>query len=132
MTAPCGPSAPLVFTASETGRAVDEGVLPERSAVSVVTVAELRGGVLVAEPDVCARRLAALETAIGTAPLAVDDALAMRVARLRMHLLLAGRRMEVDDLWIAATAVAHRVPVSTQDGDVGALDGAEGSSSVRV
>jgi hypothetical protein len=29
----------------------------------------------------------------------------------------AGRRVNVNDLWIAATAAAHRLPIVTQDAD---------------
>mgnify|MGYP003544720375 CR=1 FL=1 len=36
-------------------------------------------------------------------------------ARLSIVLRDAGRRMPVNDSWIAATALAHGVPVVTQD-----------------
>lgn len=137
MTTAQGPARGIldtsVFIASESGRAIEASLLPDLSAVSVVTVAELRAGVLIAEGvDVRARRLTTLEAALGMAPLAVDDAVAQQWARLRLHLLHAGRRMKVNDLWIAATAVAHQVPVVTQDGDFESLDGAEGFARVRV
>ena len=133
MTAPRGLLDTSVFIASEGGRGLDEEALPRSSAVSVVTVAELRAGILVAEvPGVRARRLAALEAALGMAPLVIDDAVAREWARLRMHLLHAGRRMEVNDLWIAATGAAHQVPVFTQDGDFEAPRGVEGFTSIRV
>lgn len=122
-----------VFIAPESGRPLDEESLPDLAAVSVVTIAELRAGVLVAETgDVRARRLETLESARGMSPLLVDDAVARERARLRLDLLHTGRRMEVNDLWIAATAVAQKVPVVTQDDDFDALRGAEGSSHVHV
>ena len=42
-------------------------------------------------------------------------------ARLRLLLAAAGRRVTVNDTWIAATALAHGVPVVTQDADYRAL-----------
>jgi predicted nucleic acid-binding protein len=35
------------------------------------------------------------------------------VSRLRA----AGRRVPINDSWIAATAIAHRIPIVTQDAD---------------
>lgn len=53
-------------------------------------------------------------------------------ARLRVHLALAGRRVNVNGLWIAATAAAHRLPIVTQDDDFGPVDGVGGLSVIRV
>jgi predicted nucleic acid-binding protein len=33
------------------------------------------------------------------------------------QLRAAGRRVPINDSWIAATAIAHRVPIVTQDAD---------------
>lgn len=47
-----------VFIAQETERALDDSLLPEESAVSAVTIAELQAGVLAAaDTNVRARRL---------------------------------------------------------------------------
>jgi predicted nucleic acid-binding protein len=46
---------------------------------------------------------------------AVSEAWALLISRLRA----AGRTAPVNDSWIAATAIAHRVPVVTQDSDYG-------------
>ncbi len=54
-------------------------------------------------------------------PLPVDTAVADEWARLRLLLAAAGRRVTVNDTWIAATALAHDVPVVTQDTDYEAL-----------
>ena len=50
---------------------------------------------------------------------AVSEAWALLVSRLRA----AGGRAPVNDSWIAATAIAHGVPVVTQDSDYDAMPG---------
>jgi predicted nucleic acid-binding protein len=92
--------------------------LPDELAVSVITVGELRAGVLAAA-DVATRdrRLATLTMVMALDPLPIDDAVAASWARLRVDLRDAGRRMPVNDSWIAATALALDVPVVTQDDD---------------
>ncbi|MBA3955807.1 MAG: type II toxin-antitoxin system VapC family toxin [Acidimicrobiia bacterium] len=106
-----------VFIAQELGRPLS-GEPPARVAVSVVTIAELRLGVLAA-PDVESRaqRLETLSRAETLEPLPVDRDVAGAWARLRLALRDAGRRMPLNDSWIAATALAHRMPVVSQDGD---------------
>jgi predicted nucleic acid-binding protein len=113
-----------VFIASETGRGLDETRLPDELAVSVITVGELRAGVLMAEePRVRAARLDTLTYALGLEPLPVDEPVAEAWALLRLLLRDAGRRLSVNDSWIAATAIAHEVPVVTQDDDFAGIDG---------
>jgi predicted nucleic acid-binding protein len=112
-----------VLIASETGRALRVDRLPDRSAVSVVTIAELHAGVLAA-PDVetRARRLATLDLLADISVVSIDEDVAVAWARLRALLAEAGRRVNVNDLWIAATAVTFHLPVVTQDGDYDALE----------
>ena len=107
-----------VFIARESARPLDEGALPEELAVSVITVGELRAGVLLAA-DLAARdrRLATLAAVLAFAPLPIDAAVADAWARLRVMLRDAGRAMPGNDSWIAATALAMGVPVVTQDDD---------------
>ena len=107
-----------VFVARETGRAMRTEDLPDRLAVSVITIGELRAGVLVAS-DLTTRdrRLDSLTTALSLDPVPVDDRVAEAWARLRVALADAGLRMPVNDSWIAATAMALGVPVVTQDDD---------------
>ena len=113
-----------VFIAREAGRSLDLDALPVEVLVSVVTVAELRAGVLVADsPEQAARRLASLEEARQTAPLPIDDDVAEHWASLRVALRQAGRRMGVNDAWIASTALAHGLAVVTQDRDYAAVLG---------
>ena len=111
-----------VFIARESGRPIDEAALPDRGYLSVITLAELHAGVLAAtETEVRARRLATLEAVAALAPLPVDTVAAGHWARLRVRLHEAGRRVNVNDLWISAVAVAHDLPVLTQDGDFDVL-----------
>ncbi|MDE3074877.1 MAG: type II toxin-antitoxin system VapC family toxin [Chloroflexota bacterium] len=107
-----------LFIAREVGRPLDTSGLPDELAVSIITIAELRAGVLAAEDVVVRdRRLAALGAALTLEPLLVDQDVAQAWARLRVLLRDAGARMPVNDSWIAATAMAADVPVVTQDGD---------------
>jgi len=112
-----------VFIARESGRPLDESALPAELAISVITIGELRAGVLAAT-DLRSRerRLGTLTAALALDPLPVDDHVAEAWARLRVLLRDAGQRMPVNDSWIAATAMAHGVPVITQDAGYVDLD----------
>ena len=106
-----------VFIARE-GRGLETARIPDEVAVSVVTYGELRAGVLAAtELAVRSRRLSTLQTVADLDPLPIDSAVADEWAQLRLLLAQAGRRVNVNDTWIAATALAHDVPVVTQDDD---------------
>ena len=119
-----------VFVAREVERPFDEKLLPEQLAISPVTVAELHVGVLATmDLDIRARRLATLESLADIEVLVVDEAVAASWALLRVHLATAERRLNVNDLWIAATALAHRIPVVTQDDDFGPVEGVGGLGS---
>lgn len=112
-----------VFIAHESGRDLDTDALPDESAVSVVTIGELHAGVLAAkETSVRVRRLRTLELLLEITAIPIDSAVAVEWARLRVQLAERGRRINVNDLWIAATAVAHGIPVVTQDTDFEPLD----------
>lgn len=122
-----------VFIAGEAGRPLNAAQLPGEGAVSAVTIAELHVGVLAArDVDTRARRLATLEAIADVEVLPVDTTVAAAWARLRIHLAEANRRLNVNDLWIAATALAHDVPVVTQDDDFEAVEGVAGLIVVRV
>ena len=106
------------FIAREADRPIRAGAVPAHLAVSVITIGELRAGVLAARDlDTRDRRLVTLAIALGLEPVPVDDAVAQAWARLRVALSDAGRRMPANDSWIAATAMALGVPVVTQDDD---------------
>lgn len=107
-----------VFIARESGRLLDTASLPDEVAVSVITIGELRAGVLAAtDADVRERRLRTYEAALQLDPVGIDGEVADAWARLRIMLRDAGKRMPVNDSWIAATALALNVPVITQDDD---------------
>ena len=107
-----------VFIAHESGRSLRVDALTDRLAVSVITIGELRAGVLAAA-DLLARdrRLATLTAALALDPVPVDKEVAAAWARLRVLLRERGQRMPVNDSWIAATAMALGVAVVTQDDD---------------
>lgn len=122
-----------VFIARESERPLRSEFLPEESAISAVTVGELRAGVLAAsDTEMRARRLATLEALGDVVVLVVDEAVAASWARLRVHLAESGRRLNVNDLWIAATALAHQIPVVSQDDDFDPVDGVGGLRVIRV
>ena len=90
--------------------------------VSAVTLGELRLGVLQAKnPEAASRRLSTYQLAQRFEALAVDEAVSEAWALLVARLRSAGRRAPVNDSWIAATAIAHGVPVVTQDSDYDAM-----------
>lgn len=122
-----------VFIASETGRPLDADALPEKMAISPITVGELHAGVLAAEDlDVRARRLATLESIADIEQLPIDEAVARSWALLRVHLAKSKRQLNVNDLWIAATALAHGIPVVTQDDDFEPIEAIAGLSVLQV
>ena len=113
-----------VFIAAERGRAIRQDSLPDRLAVSVITIGELRAGVLAtADADVRDRRLATLTSALALEPVPIDYAVAEAWAGLRIRLRDLGLRMPVNDSWIAATAISLGVPVITQDEDYVSVPG---------
>ncbi len=122
-----------VFIASEIGRSLDMDRLPEESAISVVTIAELQAGVLVAtDVDARARRMATVAAVADMELVPVDEAAALTWARMRVHLAESGRRVNVNDLWIAASAASRGLPVLTQDSDFDVIEGVAGLVVVRV
>lgn len=113
-----------IFIASETERTLDVDRLPDEIAVSIITIGELRSGVLAAaDVDIRDRRLSTLMRALELQPIPVDEAVADAWAWLRILLRDRGLRMPVNDSWIAATALALRVPIVTQDADYLELPG---------
>jgi predicted nucleic acid-binding protein len=107
-----------VFVARESGRPLAETDLPDELAISVITIGELRSGVLAAvDVETRDRRLATLSEALALDPLPIDQSVAEAWARLRVLLRDMQERMMVNDSWIAATAMSLGVPVVTQDED---------------
>ena len=114
-----------VFITLEQDRPI-AGPPPEEVAVSVITVAELRLGVLAAsDGPTRARRLETLSRAESLDPFPVDRGVAHAWAALRLALRDAGRRMPLNDSWIAATAIANHIPIAAQDDDYDDIPGLE-------
>jgi predicted nucleic acid-binding protein len=107
-----------IFIAREEGRPPAE--LPTRVALSVVTIGELRLGVLnAADDDIRARRADTLALARAADPMPVSEAVMVTWAHLVSDCRGAGvhRAIKLTDSLIAATAIEHGLPVITQDRD---------------
>jgi predicted nucleic acid-binding protein len=93
--------------------------LPAQVAISVATLAELHFGVLLAKTpavrELRLRRLGAIEAAFDAFP--IDADVARAYGTVAAVLARAGRkpRARVMDLWIAATALVHGVPILTRN-----------------
>lgn len=100
--------------------------LPDQVAVSVVSIAELELGVLVAaDPDTRAQRLRTLSEVHALAgALPIDERTASAYAQLAARSLAAGRKPRIHDTWIAATALVNDAEVWTQDADFSDFAGA--------
>lgn len=95
---------------------------PTEVAVSVITIGELRLGVLAAvDGPTRSRRLTTLLRAESLDPLPVDARVTW--ATLRLALRESGQRMPLNDSWIAATAIARRIPVVSQDDGYASVPG---------
>jgi len=122
-----------VLIASESGRALDVDALPDQLFISVVTIAELQAGVLAAADTATrARRLATLDSVAGLEALPIDIVAAGHWATFRVRLAEEGRRINVNDLWIAAVAAANDLPVVTQDADYDPLESIGGPQVIRI
>ncbi|MGH2707139.1 MAG: PIN domain-containing protein [Actinomycetota bacterium] len=118
------------FVASEVGRPRAELTGIEETEISVVTLAELTIGVLVAANEDRPSRLATLSAVESTwDPLPVDAEVARAFAGIVAELCSQRRRVPVLDALIAATAVAEDISVVTQDRD---YEGIPGLKVIRV
>ena len=120
------------FIAREQRRQIKPSVLPDGLALSVVTLAELRLAVL-NENDTRrqATRLDTLERALRIRPIGIDETIAFQWAVLRSA-ARSQSQSRVNDLWIAATAVALGVPVVTQNEGFVALMKIGGPETIMV
>lgn len=105
-----------VFIAAESGRPLDEQLMPDETVIS----------------EIRARRMATLDAVADVELIGIDEATALMWARMRVHLVDAGRRVNVNDLWIAASAASRGLPVVTQDDEFGAVAGVGGLKVIRV
>ena len=113
-----------IFIGLENARIDAAGLDGYELGVSVVTLGELRLGVLqAADPERAARRLSSYQLAQRFDALPIDEQVSEAWALLVSRLRAGGRKAPINDSWIAATAMAHGVPVVTQDADYEAMPG---------
>jgi predicted nucleic acid-binding protein len=120
-----------VFIARETGRPLGE--LPDRVAVSVITIGELQLGVLKAGDDATrARRADTLSLARSADPIPISEAVMSSWARLVADCQAAGihHTIKLTDALIAATAVEHGLSIVAQDRDFERIAAAHSSLQV--
>jgi predicted nucleic acid-binding protein len=120
-----------VLIEREQGRPLNRP-LPDDVAVSVISIAELEVGVLMArDASTRGQRLRTLtEVRSLSGALPIDERTASAYARLAASVLGEGRKPRVHDTWIAATALVNDAEVWTQDADFS--DFAEAVTVVRV
>ncbi len=122
-----------VFIALETGRRIEEAKLPDEMYLSVISLGELHAGVHAAkDTETRTRRLATVESLARFEILPVNADAARHWARLRFRLYEVGRKLNVNDLWIASVALAHGLSVATQDKDYDVLEGMDGPKVVQL
>lgn len=108
--------------------------LPQEVSISVATLAELHYGVLVAKDDIARqhrlRRLGVIEATFQ--PLPIDAAVARAFAAVAHAVKSVGRqpRSRVMDLWIAATALTHQMPLYTRNPED--FEGLEDLIEIRI
>jgi predicted nucleic acid-binding protein len=114
------------FVATETGRPLGEMPSVTATEISVVTLAELTIGVLMANDGERANRVATLSALESTwDPLPVDAEVARAFARIVSDLRSRRRRVPILDALVAATAIVEQIPVVTQDRDYDAIAGVD-------
>lgn len=122
-----------VLIAIESGRPLRIQAMPDTTAISVVTKAELRVGIFAAEDlETRDRRLMTFELANRIVSLPVDEAVSRAWAQMRAYVRASGRSVGINDMWIAATAAANEIPVLTQDEGFDALSGVAGLTVIPV
>ncbi|HEX3556426.1 MAG TPA: type II toxin-antitoxin system VapC family toxin [Thermoanaerobaculia bacterium] len=108
--------------------------LPREISISAATLAELHYGVLVAKDETTRQyrlqRLGGVESTFE--PIAIDSAVARSFAAVAYAVKMAGRqpRARVMDLWIAATALTHKLPLYTRNPED--FQGLQGLIEIRV
>jgi len=88
-----------------------EGALP--ASISVITLTELYFGAHCGgDPDHQARRVDRVLTTVGTV-FPIDDIIALKAAELQAQLRRRNQMLDYRDLYIAATALVHQLPLRT-------------------
>lgn len=133
MTASRGVLDTSVIIAIETGRPVDYALLPLEQAITAISIGELNYGVhAAADTDTRSMRLSTLQSIAGLSVLTADTVAATQWGRMRHRLREQNRKINVNDLWIAAIALAHNLPVITQDSDFDLLSDLGGPTVINV
>jgi hypothetical protein len=112
------------------GRIADASVLPTEPLITTVTLAELSVGPLVAEDESerAARQSQLQQAEADFDPLPFDASAARAFGRVAASLRRSGRKTSARacDAMIAATAIAHELPVYTcNPADFNGIDGLE-------
>ncbi|MSS83307.1 type II toxin-antitoxin system VapC family toxin [Actinomycetaceae bacterium WB03_NA08] len=110
------------------GRVADPDLLPDNCLVSAITLAELSVGPLVALSDGerVARQLHLQQAESDFSPVPFDDQCARAFGRVAASLRRSGRKpvARAYDALIAATAIAHAIPLFTcNPGDFEGIEG---------
>jgi predicted nucleic acid-binding protein len=114
------------FVAHESGRPLADLEGVTETDVSVITLAELTAGVLLADDAHRATRVATLSAVESTwDPLPIDAEVARTFARIVTALRSAQRRVPLLDALIAATAMTEQILLVTQDRDYDSIAGLE-------
>jgi tRNA(fMet)-specific endonuclease VapC len=105
----------VLIDAERGGGAIHRVPKGTQRSISVITVSELLHGVHRAATDAQrTRREALVEDALAEIePLAVTMPVARMHAQIWAKLEAAGERIDIHDLWIAATALTHDLQVAT-------------------
>ena len=115
-----------VFVGLETKRLDASRFASFEWGISALTLGELRLGVLQAnDPESASRRLSTYQLAQRFEAIPVDESVSDAWALLVSRLRTAGRKVPINDSWIAATAIAQDIPVVTQDADYDAMPGVQ-------
>lgn len=122
-----------VLIARDIWQPIDLALVPEQTAVCVVSIAELHAGVLAAaDTETRARRLATLDALAVVDPLPITVEAARLWAALSVRLAERGTGAKVNDLWIAAVAAANGMDVVCQTDGFDAIEAVGGPWVVRI
>jgi tRNA(fMet)-specific endonuclease VapC len=105
----------IIVDAERRGNPLEQAVGEQERAISVITASELLHGVHRAgDESIRVRRQVFVEHVMASLePLPITTTIARSHARIWAHLERAGQLIGAHDLWIAATALAHGMPLAT-------------------
>jgi predicted nucleic acid-binding protein len=122
-----------VFIALEKGRPIEVSELPITIYIPMITYAELQTGLLTApSPALISCRLQTLDYIAKFKLFDITKSVASKWSVLRANLLSDNQKANINDLWIAAIALEHGLPVYSRDGDYDVIAEYGGPESIRV